>query len=114
MDEAREYVLFRGHVQGVGFRGTITKFCRRRNVTGWVCNTPDPTVVHAELQGSRRSIDMALRSLLSYYSDPLRSRGIDVEVIREVPLIADERGMRVISWEQRIAFPTYGRDAVDS
>lgn len=43
-DQQRREVLFRGHVQGVGFRYTTREIAERFRVTGYVCNLPDGRV----------------------------------------------------------------------
>lgn len=95
----RRRVRLVGHVQGVGLRGTLSKYCIKRHVTGWMCNTPDPTVVYAELQGAERSIEAVLRSVTSFFADPSRSRGVSIEVIGDVTVVPDDQEMHEIAWE---------------
>ncbi len=94
----RKRVVFRGHVQGVGLRGTLSKQCLRRHVTGWMSNAPDPSMVLAELQGDMRSIDTVLRSVASYFSDSTRSRGMSVSIIGEVDPIDADAEMHEVQW----------------
>jgi len=42
--EKVERVVFRGHVQGVGFRWTTREVAQRHGVRGWVRNLPDGSV----------------------------------------------------------------------
>ena len=44
MDQTAKQVIFRGRVQGVGFRYTARRIAARYDVTGFVRNLPD--VVH--------------------------------------------------------------------
>jgi len=51
-----EDVIFRGRVQGVGFRFTTCTVARRFRVGGWVRNEPDGTV-HCVVEGEAGEID---------------------------------------------------------
>jgi acylphosphatase len=44
MNQTARHVIFRGHVQGVGFRYTAREVAQQYNVTGFVRNLPDGTV----------------------------------------------------------------------
>ena len=87
-------VRFEGHVQGVGLRGTLSKYCARNHVTGRMQNAGDPTFVLAELQGERASVGRALRSVESHFRDPGRCRGMSVTIAGELPLVEGETLMR--------------------
>ena len=50
MAEIRQRIVFHGRVQGVGFRYTAKYLARSMNLTGWVKNEYDGTVV-MEVQG---------------------------------------------------------------
>ena len=50
MSEVRKHGIFHGRVQGVGFRYTAKYLARSMNLTGWVKNEYDGTVV-LEVQG---------------------------------------------------------------
>ena len=56
MSEVRKHMIFHGRVQGVGFRYTAKYLARSMNLTGWVKNEYDGTVV-MEVQGSRHGSD---------------------------------------------------------
>lgn len=58
----RREIVFRGRVQGVGFRATTRGICRRHGLTGWVRNEPDGSVL-AQVQGEPAAIDAALAEL---------------------------------------------------
>ncbi|MCR4870011.1 MAG: hypothetical protein K5859_01775 [Atopobiaceae bacterium] len=80
-------------------RGTLSKYCLRRHVTGRMCNTPDHALVVAELQGERDAVEKVLDSVKACYSDPSHSRGMTIEVTGELPLVEGEQGMSEVSWE---------------
>lgn len=44
VERLRRRVIFRGHVQGVGFRYTTATIARRLPLTGYVMNLPDGSV----------------------------------------------------------------------
>jgi len=48
-------VLIHGIVQGVGFRHSLWRKAREKNLSGWVCNNPDGSV-EALFQGDHDSI----------------------------------------------------------
>lgn len=52
MAEVRKHIVFHGRVQGVGFRYTAKYLARSLELTGWVTNEWDGTVV-MEVQGER-------------------------------------------------------------
>lgn len=59
-------LLFSGEVQGVGFRWNSTAIARELDVTGWVCNLDDGTVI-MEAQGAPRQIIQLLDRIHAYY-----------------------------------------------
>lgn len=62
MDKVRRHYVFRGNVQGVGFRYRATYAASMYGVTGWVCNRYDGSV-EMEAQGQPEAIDKVLAVL---------------------------------------------------
>ena len=62
MDQTAKHVLFRGHVQGVGFRYTARQIAQQYNVAGFVRNLPDGRV-HLVVEGSAGEIDRFLDAI---------------------------------------------------
>ena len=58
----RERIVFRGDVQGVGFRYTAKYTARNYGLTGWVMNEWDGSVI-MEVQGPREVIDLMILNL---------------------------------------------------
>lgn len=58
----RKEIIFKGQVQGVGFRFRCKYLANSRNVTGWVRNEPDGTV-KAVMQGNESDIDSVIINL---------------------------------------------------
>ena len=57
------HVIYRGHVQGVGFRFTVIHFARAYDhVTGWVKNAPDGTV-EMHLEGPSYEVESLLEDI---------------------------------------------------
>ena len=56
MEKIRKHIIFRGCVQGVGFRYTAYHAAQRFGVTGWVKNMYDGSVA-AEFEGTEADID---------------------------------------------------------
>ncbi len=85
----REELHFYGRVQGVGFRYTAKWLASSLDLTGWVKNEWDGSVL-MELQGSSASIDSFLKRLNA--DDYIRIERIET---RELPEDAEEKSFRV-------------------
>ena len=62
MEKVREHFIFRGNVQGVGFRYTAKYAARAYGMTGWVRNNYDGSV-EMELQGEPELFQKVLREI---------------------------------------------------
>ncbi|RHP44007.1 acylphosphatase [Clostridium sp. AF32-12BH] len=62
MADVRKRIIFRGQVQGVGFRYTAKYLAQSLGLTGWVRNEYDGTVL-LEIQGSEYMINKLLVGL---------------------------------------------------
>jgi acylphosphatase len=69
-------VLFRGHVQGVGFRATTAAIASRLHLEGFVRNLPDGRVEVVCCQGDE--LDKLLEALESAYPGYIHSKDIEV------------------------------------
>ena len=88
-DRIREHIIFRGRVQGVGFRYQAMYASRTYGATGWVENLPDGSV-EMEVQGTPAAIGRVLTHLRSGHW--IRIDDMDVE---ECPIVDGERGFSV-------------------
>ena len=88
-DRIREHIIFRGRVQGVGFRYQAMYASRTYGATGWVENLPDGSV-EMEVQGTPAAIGKVLTHLRSEHW--IRIDDMEVE---EIPLVDGERGFGV-------------------
>ncbi|MBR4548737.1 MAG: acylphosphatase, partial [Oscillospiraceae bacterium] len=81
----RRRLVFRGDVQGVGFRWRARHAAAGVGATGWVRNEADGSVT-MELQGSEAQIDRVLQSVES-------GRYIRIEAVdaRTIPVEPEER-----------------------
>lgn len=70
----RAEIIFRGRVQGVGFRFTTTRVAAGFAVTGWVRNEPDGTV-RCVAEGERSEIEAFIvgveEAMAGYVTDSL-------------------------------------------
>ena len=82
----RKRLVFRGRVQGVGFRWRARAAARNAGATGWVRNNFDGSVT-MELQGDDAQIDRVVQSL-----DRARYIRIDSLEARTIPVDPEERG----------------------
>ncbi len=84
-------IRFYGRVQGVGFRYTAYHTAQSLNLTGWVENEFDGTVL-CEVQGERAAVDEFLGRL-----NNARYIRIDDMDIKEMELIDSERGFEILA-----------------
>ncbi|MBO4298006.1 MAG: acylphosphatase [Clostridia bacterium] len=84
----RRRIVFRGWVQGVGFRYRARHAAQMYGCTGWCRNEWDGSVV-MEIQGTEEDIDQVILAV---------ERGAYVKIenmeSRTIPLIGGERGFR--------------------
>ena len=78
----RERIIFRGRVQGVGFRYQAMYAARDFGLTGWVQNLPDGTV-EMEVQGTPAAIGKMMKHLRSGHW--IRIDDMDLEALRVLP-----------------------------
>jgi acylphosphatase len=76
MDQTARHVVFRGHVQGVGFRYTARQIAQQYNVAGFVRNQPDGTV-EMQIQGPAQDIDDCLREIQDFFEGHIRDTQIE-------------------------------------
>ena len=79
-----------GLVQGVFFRASTRDEARRRQLTGWVRNTPEGTV-EAEVQGA----DDAVEAMIDFCRQGPGHARVDQLDVEDVPTVADEQEFRV-------------------
>ncbi len=71
MNQTAKHVIFRGRVQGVGFRYTASHIAGRYEVTGFVRNLPDGSV-EMLVQGSAQQVDHCIQDVREYFDDSIR------------------------------------------
>lgn len=71
MSQIAKQIIFKGRVQGVGFRYTTHRAASRYDLTGFVRNCPDGTV-EAFLQGTEQNIQACLDDLQDAFGGYLR------------------------------------------
>ena len=64
-------VIFKGHVQGVGFRYTVRSLARRHPVAGYVKNLPDGSV-ELVAQGAIAAINSLLAEVSEQFQGNIR------------------------------------------
>ena len=86
----RKHIVFKGWVQGVGFRYRAILAANQHGVTGWVRNDPDGSV-SMEIQGTEEQIDKVIISL---------ERGTYIQIdnmeVKTIPVEEGERGFRAV------------------
>jgi len=76
-------VIFRGRVQGVGFRAGVNNIAARHDVAGYVRNVNDGTV-ETIVEGEEIEVDMFLAAVEDYFTGYISA--VEVE-----PAPGDER-----------------------
>jgi acylphosphatase len=76
MADTAKNVIFKGRVQGVGFRWTVHRIAARYNVTGFVRNLPDGTV-EMLAQGDVKDIQGCLDEIADSFSGYIRNTQIN-------------------------------------
>ena len=84
----RKHIIFRGRVQGVGFRYHSTYKAENLGLTGWVRNRYDGSV-EMEVQGS----EVSIREMLARIQQQRWINVTDME-ITEIPC-EEERGFKI-------------------
>lgn len=74
-DFEAKHVIFRGRVQGVGFRYTAHRIARGYAVTGYVRNLPDGTV-EMLVQGPAGDVGACIQDIRESYPDHIRKADI--------------------------------------
>ncbi len=69
-------IIFRGRVQGVGFRFTAHRIADRHQLTGFVRNVPDGTV-EMFAQGHSEDIDDCIRDIKESFAEYIRETEIE-------------------------------------
>ncbi len=84
MERVRKHIIFRGAVQGVGFRYRACHAADAVGATGWVCNEYDGSV-SMEIQGTEEQIDAVIQAIE-------RGRYVEIEQmsVRKIPLVEGE------------------------
>ena len=86
-EKVRKHMLFKGRVQGVGFRFVASYSAVNIGVTGWIQN-----LWEMEVQGTSQQINLLLQKL--YESPYIQIEDIDVE---KIPL-KEESEFRVLDY----------------
>lgn len=71
-----KHIIFKGSVQGVGFRYTSQRAANRHNLTGYVKNLPDGTV-EMLAQGSSRDVDDCISDIQNSFGGYIRETQIN-------------------------------------
>ena len=82
----RYYIVYKGQVQGVGFRWRLMMLANQLNVTGYARNLYNGDV-EVEVQGKENAVDAFFKE--TFRAD--RFIRIDDYAIKEIPVVEDER-----------------------
>ena len=89
MDRIAKHIIFKGQVQGVGFRYTTHRVAARYDVTGFVRNLPDGTV-ETLVQGQAKEVDACLDDIQEAMAGYIR----DLQ-IKSVPVMPQHGDFRI-------------------
>ena len=82
----RFHIVFKGRVQGVGFRWTLINIAQKYNLTGF-CENLINGDVDVEIQGNPNNLDSFLKETL----ETKRYIRIDDYLIKQIDVVLDER-----------------------
>ena len=82
----RFHIVFKGRVQGVGFRWTLNNIAKKYNLTGF-CENLINGDVDVEIQGDSNNLDAFLKETL----ETKRYIRIDDYSIKPIDVVLDER-----------------------
>lgn len=71
MNQVAKHIIFKGRVQGVGFRYTTHRIAARYDLTGYVRNLPDGSV-EALLQGTKANVQAGLEDIQDTFGGYIR------------------------------------------
>ena len=71
MEQIAKHVIFKGRVQGVGFRYTTRRIVGRYDLTGYVKNLPDGSV-EALLQGTGANVQACVDDIQEAFNGYIR------------------------------------------
>ena len=60
-------LVFKGNVQGVGFRFTVERIAAKFGITGWVRNNPDGSV-ETVAEGEKEKLDVFVDDVKNYFN----------------------------------------------
>lgn len=85
-------VIFRGRVQGVGFRYAVKNLARSFDVCGWVCNLPDGTV-ELQVAGEPGEVNGFIREIVEESSV---AHHLKSHLVETIPPLTGVNGFRII------------------
>jgi acylphosphatase len=86
MSQTAKHIIFKGRVQGVGFRYTTRNIASQLPVTGYVRNQADGSV-EAVIQGEEQDIQTCLEKIKSQFGSYIRD--VDISPIVYNPHLED-------------------------
>ena len=86
----RYFIIFKGRVQGVGFRWRVLEICNTLHLTGYVRNLENGDV-EAQIQGEKEDLDAFFKQIYK----PNRFIRIDDYSIRQMPVNESEKKFTV-------------------
>ena len=89
MNEIARHVVFKGTVQGVGFRFTSRNIAGRHNLAGMARNLPDGTV-EMVVQGQEKAVGECIRDIREYFSGYITDT-----IIENIPLDSKYHDFRI-------------------
>jgi acylphosphatase len=85
-------VIFRGRVQGVGFRYAVKDLARSFEICGWVRNLPDGNV-ELEVMGEPAEVEAFIKEIAEESNVAHHIKSLMAETI---PPLTDARGFKIV------------------
>ncbi len=88
----RYLIIFKGQVQGVGFRYTAGVVAKKYNLSGYAQNLYTSGDVRVEIQGEKENIDLFINEMINN-----KNKWIKVEdySLKKIELVNNEKGFGV-------------------
>ena len=85
MEEIGYHVIFKGRVQGVGFRFTVRQVAQKHSINGWVTNTQDGNV-EAYIQGDRQVLGKVIGDIKEVFRHNINEVEVEESPVKEIDL----------------------------
>lgn len=88
----RYLIIFKGQVQGVGFRYTASVIAKKYNLSGYAQNIYLSGDVRVEIQGEKENIDLFINEIFNSQNKWIK---IEDYSLKKIELVNNEKGFSI-------------------